>query len=102
KHGTIALIEDGVPVIAIISQSNINHNTRANIREVTSRGAVKLVISLQSISDVTDEIILMDVHEMLSPLITVIPTQLISYYSALELGKDIDKPRNLAKSVTVE
>ena len=102
KHGTIALIEDGVPVIAIISQSNINNNTRANIREVTARGAVKLVISLQSLSDVSDEIILMDVHEMLSPMLTVIPTQLISYYSALELNRDIDKPRNLAKSVTVE
>ncbi|MCK7484763.1 MAG: glutamine--fructose-6-phosphate transaminase (isomerizing) [Bacillus subtilis] len=102
KHGTIALIEEGVPVIAIISQSNINNNTRANIREVTARGAVKLVISLQSISDPTDEIILMDVHEAISPLLTVIPTQLIAYYSALELGKDIDKPRNLAKSVTVE
>jgi len=102
KHGTIALIEDGVPVIAIISQSNINNNTRANIREVTARGAVKLVISLQSLSDVSDEIILMDVHEMLSPLVTVIPTQLIAYYSALELHRDIDKPRNLAKSVTVE
>lgn len=102
KHGTIALIEEDIPVIAIVSQSHLNNNTRANIREVTARGAAKLVISLQSISDPGDEIILMDVHEMLSPLLTVIPTQLIAYYSALELGRDIDKPRNLAKSVTVE
>lgn len=102
KHGTIALIEEDVPVIAIVSQSHLNNNTRANIREVTARGAAKLVISLQSISDPTDEIVLMDVHEMLSPMLTVIPTQLIAYYSALELGRDIDKPRNLAKSVTVE
>lgn len=102
KHGTIALIEEGVPVIAIISQSLINNNTRANIREVTARGANKLVISLENVSDVTDEIILMDVHELLTPLITVIPTQLIAYYTALDLNKDIDKPRNLAKSVTVE
>lgn len=102
KHGTIALIEEDIPVIAIVSQSHLNNNTRANIREVTARGAAKLVISLQSISDATDEIVLMDVHEMLSPLLTVIPTQLIAYYSALELGRDIDKPRNLAKSVTVE
>jgi len=50
----------------------------------------------------TDEIVLMDVNEMLTPLLTVIPTQLIAYYSALNLGRDIDKPRNLAKSVTVE
>jgi len=102
KHGTIALIEEGVPVIAIISQSSINNNTRSNIREVTARGANKCVISLNNVSDVTDEIILMDVHEYLTPLVTVIPTQLIAFYSALDLHKDIDKPRNLAKSVTVE
>ncbi|MDD3477486.1 MAG: glutamine--fructose-6-phosphate transaminase (isomerizing) [Candidatus Izemoplasmatales bacterium] len=102
KHGTIALIEDGVPVIAIISQHAINNNTRANIREVHSRGAEVLVISLNNVSELTDEIVLMDVHESLSPMVTVIPTQLISFYSALDLGKDIDKPRNLAKSVTVE
>jgi glucosamine--fructose-6-phosphate aminotransferase (isomerizing) len=102
KHGTIALIEDGVPVVAIISQKNINNLTRANIREVLSRGANKIVISLNRLSDPSDEIVLMDVHEMLSPLLTVIPTQLIAFYSALDLGRDIDKPRNLAKSVTVE
>ncbi|MBU0997641.1 MAG: glutamine--fructose-6-phosphate transaminase (isomerizing) [Firmicutes bacterium] len=102
KHGTIALIEDGVPVIAIISQRNINNNTRANVREVLSRGAEVIIISINDVSEVSDEIILMDVHEILSPLVTVIPTQLIAFYSALDLGKDIDKPRNLAKSVTVE
>jgi glucosamine--fructose-6-phosphate aminotransferase (isomerizing) len=102
KHGTIALIEEGVPVIAIISQIKLNNHTRANIREVQSRGAEKIVISLNRVSDVSDEIILMDVHEMLTPLLTVIPTQLIAFYSALDLKKDIDKPRNLAKSVTVE
>ncbi len=102
KHGTIALIEDSVPVIAIISQRNINNNTRSNIREVLSRGAEVITISLNDVSDVTDEIILMDVHEILSPMLTVIPTQLIAFYSALDLNKDIDKPRNLAKSVTVE
>lgn len=102
KHGTIALIEDGVPVIAIISQHAINNHTRANVREVLSRGAVKIVISTNSCSDPSDEIVLMDVNEMLTPLLTVIPTQLIAFYSALDLKKDIDKPRNLAKSVTVE
>ncbi|MDD3122718.1 MAG: glutamine--fructose-6-phosphate transaminase (isomerizing) [Candidatus Izemoplasmatales bacterium] len=102
KHGTIALIEDGIPVVAIISQKIINKNTRSNIREVLSRGANVLVISLNNVSDVTDEIVLVDVHEILSPLLTVIPTQLIAFYSALDLNKDIDKPRNLAKSVTVE
>lgn len=102
KHGTIALIEEDVPVIAIISQKSINNNTRSNIREVASRGAKCLVISLNDVSDNHDQIVLMDVEEMLSPLLTVIPTQLIAFYTALDLDKDIDKPRNLAKSVTVE
>lgn len=102
KHGTIALIEEGVPVIAIISQKAVNNLTRGNVREVLSRGATKIVISLNHLADPTDEIVLMDVHEMLTPLITVMPTQLIAFYSALNLGLDIDKPRNLAKSVTVE
>ncbi|MDP3130353.1 MAG: glutamine--fructose-6-phosphate transaminase (isomerizing) [Bacillota bacterium] len=102
KHGTIALIEQGVPVVAIISQQAVAKHTRGNIREVCARGAEKFVISTQLVSDPEDELILMDVHESLSPLITIIPTQLISFYAALDLGKDIDKPRNLAKSVTVE
>jgi glucosamine--fructose-6-phosphate aminotransferase (isomerizing) len=102
KHGTIALIEKDTPVIALISQSNINKNTRSNLSEVKSRGAKTLVISSRSISERDDQIIVDDVHELLSPLLLVIPTQLISYYAALNLGRDIDKPRNLAKSVTVE
>jgi glucosamine--fructose-6-phosphate aminotransferase (isomerizing) len=102
KHGTIALIEEGTPVIALISQKRINHNTRANIREVLSRGAEVIVISLTDVSESADQVILMDVHEMLSPLLMVIPTQMIAFYSALHLNRDIDKPRNLAKSVTVE
>jgi glucosamine--fructose-6-phosphate aminotransferase (isomerizing) len=102
KHGTIALIEKDVPVIAIISQRAINHNTRSNIQEVRARGAKTIIIATEAISDSADDIILSDVHEFLSPLLTVIPTQLIAYYKAKELKLDIDKPRNLAKSVTVE
>lgn len=102
KHGTIALIEKDVPVIAIISQKAINHNTRSNIQEVRARGAKTIIIATEAISDSADDIILSDVHEFLSPLLTVIPTQLIAYYKAKELKLDIDKPRNLAKSVTVE
>ena len=102
KHGTIALIEEGVPVIAIITQRFINKNTRSNIQEVKARGAEVLVISTNYTSDRDDDIILEDVHWLLSPILAVIPTQLIAYYKALDLGKDIDKPRNLAKSVTVE
>ncbi|MCF7926170.1 MAG: glutamine--fructose-6-phosphate transaminase (isomerizing) [Candidatus Izimaplasma sp.] len=102
KHGTIALIEEGTPVIAIISQRNINNNTRSNLNEVASRGAKTLVISTKSVHDSEDDIVVNDVYEGFSPLLTVIPTQFIAYYAALKRGFDIDKPRNLAKSVTVE
>lgn len=102
KHGTIALIEEGTPVIAIISQRSISKNTRSNLNEVKSRGAHVLVISTHDVHEYSDQIILDDVHELLSPILTIIPAQLIAYYAALERGYDIDKPRNLAKSVTVE
>ncbi len=102
KHGTIALIEEGTPVIAIISQRKINHNTRSNLQEVKSRGAATIVISTKAVHETTDQIVLDDVYELFSPILTVVPTQLIAYYAALQRGYDIDKPRNLAKSVTVE
>lgn len=102
KHGTIALIEDKTPVIAIITQESINLNTRSNIKEVKARGANTLVISMRKLSTETDQIVMDDVHEMLSPLAAIIPAQYIAYYAALQKGCDIDKPRNLAKSVTVE
>ena len=102
KHGTIALIEKGTPVIAIVSQESVNLNTRSNVKEVKARGANTVIISLRSLSSETDQIVIDDVHPLLTPLVTVVPTQLISYYAALQRGFDIDKPRNLAKSVTVE
>lgn len=102
KHGTIALIEEDTPVIAIISQRDINKNTRSNLNEVKSRGAKILVISTNSVHEPSDQIVVDDVYELLSPLLTIIPAQLIAYYAALQRGYDIDKPRNLAKSVTVE
>lgn len=102
KHGTIALIEKDTPVIAVITQENINLSTRSNIKEVKARGAKTMVISMRKISHETDEIIIDDVNELLSPLATIIPAQYLAYYAALLKGCDIDKPRNLAKSVTVE
>jgi len=102
KHGTIALIEEGTPVIAIISQRKINKNTRSNLQEVISRGAKAIVISTKRVHEPTDQIVVDDVYELFSPLLTIIPSQLIAYYAALHRGYDIDKPRNLAKSVTVE
>jgi len=102
KHGTIALIEEDTPVIAIISSEKIAHNTRSNLSEVASRGAKTLVIATDNVAREDDAIILNHVDPLLTSLITVIPTQLIAYYAALLRGYDIDKPRNLAKSVTVE
>ena len=102
KHGTIALIEEDTPVIAIISQRKINKNTRSNLNEVKSRGAKTLVISTKGVHEHGDQIVLDDVYELLSPILTIIPTQFIAYYAALHRNYDIDKPRNLAKSVTVE
>ncbi len=102
KHGTIALIEEDTPVIAIISQRKINKNTRSNLNEVKSRGAKTLVISTNGVHEHDDQIVLDDVYELLSPILTIVPTQFIAYYAALERNYDIDKPRNLAKSVTVE
>lgn len=102
KHGTIALIEEGTPVIALISSKEISKNTRSNLNEVITRGATTMIISLANTSHESDDIILKDVHPLLTPMVMVVPTQLIAYYAALERGNDIDKPRNLAKSVTVE
>jgi glucosamine--fructose-6-phosphate aminotransferase (isomerizing) len=102
KHGPMALIEKDIPVIAIISQDHISNNTRSNLEEAKAREAKPIVISLDNTAKGNDDIVLMDVHRLLSPLVTVVPAQLISYYKALDLGLDIDKPRNLAKSATVE
>lgn len=102
KHGTIALVEDGTPVIGIITEAVTAPHTRGNLREVESRGAHTLVISSEELSKDGDQIILPIVHQFLRPLVSVIPGQLIAYYATLLRGYDVDKPRNLAKSVTVE
>ncbi len=89
-------------MFGIISDKRIALNTRSNLDEVRSRGARTVTIALESLSEEEDDIILPDVHALLVPVMTVLPTQLIAYYAALHRGCDIDKPRNLAKSVTVE
>ncbi len=101
-HGTIALIEQDTPVVAIITQSNIQLNTRSNVKEVKSRGAKVIKIAMKSISSHSDQIVVSDVHEMLTPLVSVVPAQYLAYYASYQRGYDVDKPRNLAKSVTVE
>lgn len=101
KHGTIALIEEGTPVVAIITNTTLDLNTRSNIMEVKSRGANTLVITLEKLARQGDYKI-PNVHEALAPIVSIVVTQLFAYYAALDREKDVDKPRNLAKSVTVE
>ncbi|HRG29892.1 glutamine--fructose-6-phosphate transaminase (isomerizing) [uncultured Trichococcus sp.] len=102
KHGTIALIEEGTPVLAIITQADVASHTRGNVEEVRSRGANTCVFAMEGLANENDQIILPAVHPALAPLMTVVPTQLMAYYATLHRGYDVDKPRNLAKSVTVE
>lgn len=102
KHGTIALIEEGTPVMAIITQPENAAHTRGNIEEVRSRGANTCVFAMEGLERESDEIILPAVHKALAPLLVVVPAQLFAYYATLQRGYDVDKPRNLAKSVTVE
>ena len=107
KHGTIALIEKGTLVCALITQSNLADKTLSNVREVRARGAQTLIICTDSLRDKAtpeaDEIwTIPDCSDMLTPLLAIIPLQLLAYYMAVSRGCDVDKPRNLAKSVTVE
>lgn len=102
KHGTIALIEDGTPVIALLSDPVLASHTRGNIQEVAARGAHVLTIAEENVAKETDDLVLTAVHPYLSPISMVVPTQLIAYFVTLHRGLDVDKPRNLAKSVTVE
>ncbi|MFD2630444.1 glutamine--fructose-6-phosphate transaminase (isomerizing) [Oceanobacillus kapialis] len=102
KHGTIALIEEGTPVIAIATQENVNLSIRGNVQEVAARGANTMVFSMKGLEQDTDAFVIPHVHELLTPLASVVPMQLLAYYAALHRDCDVDKPRNLAKSVTVE
>ncbi|CAI9392359.1 MULTISPECIES: glutamine--fructose-6-phosphate transaminase (isomerizing) [Bacillaceae] len=102
KHGTIALIEDGTPIIALATQESVNLSIRGNVKEVVARGANPCIISMKGLEMDDDRYIVPTVHDLLTPLISVVPLQLIAYYAALHRGCDVDKPRNLAKSVTVE
>lgn len=102
KHGTMALIEDQTPVIAFITDAITAPLMRSNIEEVRARGAAVLVIAVEHCSVATDQIIIPSTNELSSLLGLIIPAQLLAYYSALLKGCDVDMPRNLAKSVTVE
>lgn len=106
KHGTLALIEDNVPVVALATQPDIYEKMVSNIVEVKARGAHVLGFATEGNYDLiksVDEVIYMPATlPMLTPILTVIPLQLLAYYASVARGLDVDKPRNLAKSVTVE
>jgi glucosamine--fructose-6-phosphate aminotransferase (isomerizing) len=106
KHGTLALIEEGVPVIALATQEELFEKTVSNIKEVKARGAHVLGISAvgedELIKSVDQHFAIPKTLGILTPALSVVPLQLLAYYASLARGNDVDKPRNLAKSVTVE
>lgn len=106
KHGSIALIEDDITVIASLTQRDLLEKMQSNIKEVVSRGAKVMAITFEDNRDVehfSDEVIIIpNTMDLIAPILAVVPLQLLAYYVALYKGLDVDKPRNLAKSVTVE
>ena len=104
KHGPIALIENDITVISIMTDKNLVEKTVSNIQEVITRGAKTLVVTNQNIDDkMFDTVIhIPETNTFISPILSVIPLQLLAYYISKEKGLEVDKPRNLAKSVTVE
>jgi glucosamine--fructose-6-phosphate aminotransferase (isomerizing) len=106
KHGPLALVSKDVPVVAILSKDQLYEKMKSSIQEVRARGAKTLVIATlgdEEAKEVADDIIYVpDTMELLEPLLNTIPLQLFAYYIAVALGRDVDRPRNLAKSVTVE
>ena len=106
KHGTIALIENGTMVVVVATQEDMIEKVVSNIKELKARRAYIISItknSYKDIIDVSDEVLaISDIDDILAPVLAVIPAQLLAYYTAVAKGLDVDKPRNLAKSVTVE
>ena len=106
KHGTISLITNGMPVIAVATQTKLLEKTVSNIKEVKARGAKTIVVCQQGMeidpSAVDFKIEIPKFEDIIMPMPAVVPLQLIAYYTSVLRGNDVDKPRNLAKSVTVE
>ena len=104
KHGPIALIENGITVISILTDPNLVEKSISNIQEVITRGAKTLVVTNQKLANGSFNYVINipETNSLISPILSVIPLQLLSYYIAKNKGLDVDKPRNLAKSVTVE
>ncbi|AZS17357.1 glutamine--fructose-6-phosphate transaminase (isomerizing) [Paenibacillus lutimineralis] len=107
KHGTLALIEEGIPVIALATQESVLEKTVSNIKEVKARGADVLALTYEEhvaglLKSVDQAFAIPKTLSILAPALSVVPLQLLAYYASLARGNDVDKPRNLAKSVTVE
>lgn len=106
KHGTIALITDGIPVLALVTQDDLMEKSISNIKETVTRGASVISIATENnkgVESVSDKVVYIpNTHPMLTPLLSVVPLQYLAYHAAIARGCDVDKPRNLAKSVTVE
>lgn len=106
KHGTLALIEEGVPVIALATQEDVFDKMISNIREVKAREAVVIGIGMKGDEEIAKHvdhtIYIPRANKFIAPILAVVPLQLLAYYAAITRGADVDKPRNLAKSVTVE
>ncbi len=106
KHGTISLVTAGMPVIAVATQNRLLEKTVSNIKEVKARGAMTIVICDEEADidkDAVDYMIrIPKIYEVLMPMVATVPMQLLAYYTSVNKGNDVDKPRNLAKSVTVE
>lgn len=105
KHGAIALIDEKVPVVCLCPNDEVLEKSLSNMQEVAARRARVILVAEQSVclqNNFAQSIVMPKVHPMTSPLLYVVPMQLLSYYAAVTLGKDVDQPRNLAKSVTIE
>ena len=106
KHGPIALIEPGGPVVALATSGHVRSKVVSNIQEVKARGAVVVAVATEGDTEIKEHadhvVYVPEVHELLYPILTVVPLQLLGYYIATTLGRDVDQPRNLAKTVTVE
>lgn len=106
KHGTISLITEQMPVIAVATQTTLLEKTISNVKEVKARGAKVIFVCDETVnvdSDVADYVIKVPkISEIMMPMLAIVPLQLLAYYTSVHRGNDVDKPRNLAKSVTVE
>jgi glucosamine--fructose-6-phosphate aminotransferase (isomerizing) len=106
KHGSIAMLDEHFPIIALVPQDDVYEKMVSNIQEVKARKAPVLAFATEgdvSIQEIADDVLYIPkVHPILQPIVSTIPLQLLAYYIGLEKGLNVDRPRNLAKSVTVE